>query len=263
MAAVTTGSSVTIDPWQPASEASQALGWSLALFGFPGVGKTTFSAVPKSLIVDFEGGTEVIADRDDVMVWPRRGKDGKLPKITWDDFMALDRRLRTGNHPFEVIAFDTASAAQRLTLAKAMKASATPQMPSQPEYGVSNALLADVIEAWCALSRETGITVVFNIHAQEVTEESGSILIRMALTPGVTRTIHQSVSSIGYLEEVRSGVPPNVKIDRKLTLRSTNKVQAKLRQPLSGPQLPGEMTNPSLVKILEFRKTAREERSRA
>jgi hypothetical protein len=242
---------VRIDPWQPASEVSRALGWSLALFGYPGSGKTTFGATDKTLIVDLEGGTEVLADRPDVMVWPRKDKEGRIPKVTWDEVMALSDRLRKGDHPFEVIVFDTLSAAQRLTLQKVMKASPTPDMPSMPEWGKSNELLLQLVREWCALAKETGINVIFNCHAEEVKDEStGTVLIRMSLTPGVIKGVYQAVSSIGYLaEDPKSG-------KRKLLLRSTNKVLAKYRQPLTGPQLPLEIDDPSIEKILKHRKGA-------
>jgi hypothetical protein len=251
--AVEPKSEIRIDPWQPAAEVSEALGWSLALFGMPGCGKTTFSAISGALIIDLEGGTEVIADRKDVMVWPRRDPNtGKVPVPDWDSMERLSNRLKRGDHPFKVLCFDTVSKGQKLSLQKVMKQSPTPEQPTQPEYGRANILLGDLIESWCGLARETGINVVFNVHAEEVKDEdTGVVLIRMSVTPGLIKTVYQSVSSIGYLAED----PKTSK--RRLLLRNTNKVTAKFRQPQSGPQLPLEIDNPSLENILAHREKAR------
>jgi hypothetical protein len=222
----------------------------------PGCGKTTFSAVPGSLIVDLEGGTEVLSDRDDVMVWPRKDPNtGKIPKVEWDKVDGLSNRLLRGDHRFKVICFDTVTTGQKLTLTRVMKSSATPDMPSQPEYGKSNQLLTDLIERWCAMARETNIAVVFNVHAEEVKDEdSGIVLIRMSLTPGLIKTVYRTVSAIGYLaEDPKSG-------NRRLLLRNTGRVTAKFRQPQTGPQLPLEIDNPKLSQILDHREQARKAR---
>jgi hypothetical protein len=248
---------IRIAPWQPAAEVAESLGLSMAVFGYPGCGKTTFGAIPNTLVIDFEQGSEVLADRTDVMLWPRRDPNtGKVPKVTWDDFMALDRQLRSGNHPFKNLMFDTLTKAQSLTLGKVMKSSPTPEMPSQPEYGRSNTLLNDVIEGWCAIAKETGVNVIFNIHAAEVVEESGGVLIRMNLTPGVIKILVASVSAIGYLSE---GIANQQGVSkRRLLLHNTTKVNAKFRQPRSGPQLPLELDDPSLQAILAHREKARD-----
>jgi hypothetical protein len=177
-------------------------------------------------------------DRKDVQVWPRRNDDGTLPKIKWSDVTKLSDRLQRGNHPFEVIYFDTLTAGQRLTLEQVMKASPTPEMPTQPEYGRSNELLLSVVRQWCSLAKETGINVVFNCHAEEVVEANGSVLIRMALTPGVVKGINQAVSAIGFLQV-------DLKENRKLILHQTAKILGKYRNAETGPQLPSEIALPA------------------
>jgi len=244
-----------VDPWEAASQQADALGWSLALFGYPGAGKTTFGAGPRTLIVDLEQKAgEVLGDRSDVMIWPKKNPDGTMPKIDWDAVIALSERLATGNHPFEVIVFDTLSIGYRMCLAKIMKSSPTPDTPSQNEYGKANELMLDLIRRWCTRARETGVNVVFNIHAAEVVDEATkTLLIRMELTPGVIKGLNQVVSAIGYLacnERTQ---------ERALLLKSTAKVLAKYGQNQTGPQLPLEIKNPSLGKILEHREKVRRE----
>jgi len=246
--------SVQAEPWAPASEVSQALGISMALFSYPGAGKTTLlGTADKVLILDLEGGAEVLADRDDVMIWPKPNDQGKIPQITFDDVISISQqlkaRIRKGELPFDVIGFDTVSALYRLALQKVMVSSPTPQMPSQPEYGKANELVLELVRSWCAIAREHGLVVVFCSHAEEIKDEATNIvLIRMALTPGVIKGMFQCVSAIGYLEEnTRSA-------QRKLLLKSNGKVLAKFRQPQSGPQLPLEIVNPSLGAILDHKR---------
>lgn len=254
-------------PWAPASEASQALGLSAAIFGYPGSGKTSlFKTALESeygkdvLVLDLEGGTEVLSDRDDIFVWPKpeevdtpKGPQLRLPDITWDDVIrvseGLKARIRRGELDIRTLGVDTLSAAQRLTLKKVMKSSPTPDMPSQPEYGKSNELLLAFVRDWCGLARETGINVIFNCHAEEVKDEStGMVLIRMSLTPGVIKGVYQAVSAIGYLaEDPKSS-------QRTLLFKTTGKVLAKYRQPQSGDQLPLEIRNPSLGAIFDQRR---------
>ena len=242
------------NPWKPASETVQDVGVNMAVFGHPGSGKTTLLATAQSsphgkdvLVIDMEGGTRAISDRDDVMV--ATDSNGG-PIMSWDDLAAISSLLRRqvleGECPFKTIGFDTLSAMHRLALSKVMKASPTPDMPSQPEYGRANELMLDQVRGWCDLSREKGINVIFNCHAVEEKDDStGIVLIRMALTPGVIKGVYQAVDSIGYIaEDARTA-------KRKLLLKTNNRVLAKFRQPLTGPQLPLEIENPNLGEIIE------------
>ena len=258
-----TGSVASDVPWAPASQVAKALGMSMALFGYPGSGKTTFAASAGEspygrdvLILDLESGGEVLADRDDIMIWPKPDENGRIPEITWDGVVRVSEGLKTairrGDFPIRTLVIDTMSAAQRLTLAKVMKSSPTPEMPSQPEYGKSNELLLQFVRDWCSLAKETGVNVIFIAHAEEIKDEStGVVLIRMSMTPGVIKGIYQAVSSIAYLaENTKTG-------KRRLLLKSDAKVLAKFRQPQSGPQLPLEIDDPSLGKIIDHRRNVR------
>ena len=248
--------SIQGNPWKPASQVVKALGVNMALFGHPGSGKTTLLKTAQDseygrdvIVIDMEGGTRSISDRDDVMVATKPGTDGD-PLETWDDVSAVSELLRRqvieGTCPFKTIGFDTLSAAQRLTLQKVMKASPTPDMPSQPEYGKANELLLDLVRKWCEVSRRYGVNVIFNCHAVEEKDEStGIVLIRMSLTPGVIKGVYQAVDSIGYI-----AADPKTN-RRRLLLRETPKVLAKFRQPQSGPQLPLEIDDPDLGNIIE------------
>lgn len=254
--------SIQGQPWKPASQTIQGLGVNIAIFSHPGAGKTTLLKTAQDseygrdvLVIDLEGGTRSISDRDDVMVATKPGTDGE-PLTTWDDVHEISEMLRAmvrkGTCPFKTIGFDTLSAAHRLALAKVMKSSPTPDMPSQPEYGKANELMLDLVRGWCTLSREKGINVVFNCHAvEEKDADSGIVLIRMSLTPGVIKGLYQAVDSIGYL------AADSKTNNRRLLLKETPKVLAKFRQPQSGDQLPLEIDNPDLGTIIEHVKGIR------
>jgi hypothetical protein len=248
-------------PWQPATEVSAVVGMSMALFGYPGSGKTTFSAVKDSLILDLEGGTEVLADRSDVMVWPRKDdRTSKRKEPVWSEVKKISDDLLQRKHPFKVIVFDTLTKLQAIALRSVAPGMANGTAPGLQEYGKANMLVNDLIEKWTSHARENDIAVVFNVHATEVKDEdSGMLLIRMDLTPGVIKVAYREASHIGYIEEVRG---PQGKSTRRLTLANTGKVTAKFRQPQSGPQLSPVLNGDdvTLSFLLKHRENARQAR---
>lgn len=237
--------------WEPASQAAQGSGLSMALMGKAGSGKTTMCAGSDTLLIDFEGGRIVLSDRPDVMVWPPRDKKtGKIPRITWDGFSELNDHLLSGSSPFRTVVFDTMNAMYGLAmnnkvLKGARDKNGVPVPPEWSDYRKANALVGEVVREWSLRATEEGINVVFITHAKEVKTEGDTLLIRMDMTPEVITTINQAVDAIGYLE-----TKPN---SRKLILHNTHRVDAKYRQPRTGQQLPDEILDPSLAKILEFR----------
>lgn len=246
-----TATAVTTDvPWAPASQVAKARGLNICIFGHPGVGKTFLLGQAEDVLVfNWEGGEQTLADRDDVMMWPRPNEDGTTPEITWDGFIRTWEMLKRRPHPFKTFGFDTLSAAQRLCLDKVMRASPTPDTPSLQEYGKANELLLAFIRDACAMSKEKGWNVIFLCHAEERADEnSGIIYTRMALTPGVVKGVNQTVDTIGYLAE--STNQKSKATERRLLLHSTPRIIAKHRQPSSGPQLPSEISNPNLQDII-------------
>jgi hypothetical protein len=212
----------------------------MCVFGFPGAGKTTFAASgPKPLVIDADGtAARSLSDRDDVQIAP--------VKAGWDDIDGISNfLLHSKDHGFETICWDTVSSLQTMALKKVMKQSATPQQPSQPEYGQANQMVIDFVEKWCLHARKTGTNVVFPVHAAEIKDEStGTITIRMDLTPGCLKGVSKAVDSIGYLGQSLKG-------ERKLLLHNTAKVTAKHHQPRTGAgRIDLEIDNPDLTSII-------------
>ena len=118
-------------------------------------------------------------------------------------------------------------------------------------FGEANELVLSLVKQWSVLARETGINVFFVAHSEEKQEgENGPIYLRMAVTPGVVKGMYQAVSNIGCLLELRQG-------KRRLYLHNTTKIIAKVHQPRTGPQLPNEIDDPNMGKIIDHVKGAR------
>jgi hypothetical protein len=226
-------------PWKKPSALQDKQGINAAFFGYPGAGKTTLAASgPKPLVIDVDGtAVRSLADRNDIEIMPIRN---------WDDIEKISQYLKTRSHPFETISWDTCTAMQKMALQKVTKTSATPTMPSQGEYGTANEMVLTVVRDWCALARETGVHVIFNVHAEEVKDEnSGVVLVRMSLTPGTLKGVNQATDTIGYLQLV----PGSDK--RKLLLRTTARIIAKHHQPQTGKRLAHELDDPTLQMFID------------
>jgi len=227
-------------------------GLNAVIFGYGGSGKTTLIADAQNyaagrdvFIIDTDKGMRSLGDRDDVVVW--RGPDPDHRSMTWPDIIKIIEWLKSSEHSYRTIGFDSITAAYRMCLAYVMKSSPTPEMPSQPEYGKANELLLSVIRDMKEhFSVQRGWNVIFTAHAEEVQDQStGTVLIRMSVTPGVVKGIYQIVDAVGYLAA-------NPKDDsRKLIWRANHRIVAKYRQPMTGPQVPLEMDNPSIGRILD------------
>ena len=231
-------------PWKSVGELQDKQGVNLACFGYPGSGKTTFGASgPKPLIIDVDGtAVRTLADRKDVQI--------AQPK-SWAEIDRLSQYLRTRPHPFQTIVWDTVTSMYRLFLKQHMQvqsgAGGTARQPSQPEYGIANETVLSLINTWCSLARDTGIHVVFNIHAQEIKDDnSGIIHVRMALTPGMITGMNQATDTLGYI-----AVAPNSD-RRQLLLRSSARIIAKHHQPMTAAlRLPHEINDPTLKPFID------------
>lgn len=235
-----------------AKDAAGKDGLNLVVFGYGGCGKTTLIANAQDseagkdvFIIDTDKGMKSLGDREDVVVW--RGPDPENKPLVWEDIIRIIDWLKRTEHSYRTIGFDSVTAAYRLCLAHVMKSSPTPDMPSQPEYGKANELiLAAIRDMKESFSVRKGWNVIISAHAEEMKDEStGTVLIRMAITPGVVKGIYQIVDAVGYL----AASPKDS--SRKLLLKNSARVVAKYRQPQTGPQVPLEIDNPNLGLILE------------
>lgn len=239
-------------PWSSPSEVDDLQGFNGFVFSQPGAGKTTLLTTATHatnggplLIVNFDQEVRSIRDLTgpDVQVWPGRKQQGKItgyPQI--EGFL---RRLSTGRHPFKTIGLDSMNGLYGFAL-KHIQATTNPRDPRMM-YGQANDLVIGIIREWAAVAREQGINVVATCHVREVVEgegDSGRVIIRPDVTPGVIKIAYQAFSCAGYLEERVGG-------KRRLTLHNKHNVIAKVHQPQSGPQLDLEIDNPDLGLIID------------
>jgi phage nucleotide-binding protein len=242
-----------------ASELKGSAGVCMVIFGQGGAGKTTLACTAQDtphgqdvLLVDVDLGVESVSDRSDIHVMqPTEWKVNTAENMS---LYTIASRLKAQGDDVKhigTVVFDSITAIYEMILKDILKASPTPDMPSQPEYGKANMALQQLLQDMRALSRK-GIHVVFICHAKEETTESGMVLTRLALTPGVTNAITRIVDHIGFLTmDMTSG-------NRKLVFKPNPKVTAKFRQPRTGPQLPLELLNPSMAQIIEHVRKAKE-----
>jgi hypothetical protein len=83
------------------------------------------------------------------------------------------------------------------------------------------------------------------VHALEERDDStGTVLIRMALTPGIRTGVYRMTDTIGYLSADAKTQ------ERGLLLKSNNRIVAKHHQPMTGDQLPLEIKSPTMDVLL-------------
>lgn len=236
-----------------ASELKGALGINMVIFGHGGIGKTTLACTAQDtehgrnvLLIDVDRGVESVSDRNDIDVLQPENW-GQLHQILqWIKKQGDDVKQ------YKTIVFDSLTSMYDLVLKNILKSSPTPDMPSQPEYGKANAALIQLIAEMRALG-DRGVHTIFIAHAKEEQDQgSQMVLIRLALTPGVQSAVMRTVDHVGFL------TADNNSGNRKLQLKSSNKVIAKFRQPRTGPQLPLELINPSMATIIEHVRKAKE-----
>jgi AAA domain len=246
-------------PWQPAAVVASTRGFNAAIFSMPGHGKTAFAASaqdhPAGRDVFFfaiDAGIRTLADRMDIMVWPKLDREG-LPELpTWDGMMNLSSQLRRpGKNPFRTIVLDDLTKTYGLAREKVVGGKGI--QPSLQQYGTINNMVIAFVEEWANYSRRTGCNFIVNAHAEEVLEggegELAVIKVRIATTPGVAKELPVLLDSIGYLE--MKDATRSTAAKRKLILHATTKSTSKYRQPLTGEQLPNEIENPTMGVILD------------
>src|SRR5690606_28664772 len=112
----------------------------ILLYGYPGIGKTVLAATANddprmspALLVDFEGGTLSIAD-----------KDVDVVRVTaFKQFNEVYDFLRSGQHPYKTVILDSITEIQKLNMYGIMQAALAtnpardPDMPRIDEWGKS------------------------------------------------------------------------------------------------------------------------------
>lgn len=225
-----------------ASDVNDAWGINMLVYGSPGVGKTTLAASAQDspfgadvLFIDVEGGVRSIADRDDITVFR---------PDSFDDIKEVYLELKNGSLPYKTVVVDSIGETQALGLRTIMRTAKNPEFPQLQDYGKSNEQIGRLIRSLRGLAQATGINVIITALAVESKDENtGAILTRPALTPKALELAAGAVDMMGYLTQDRDG-------KRILKFQPHPAYMAKLRQPISGAQIPLVIENPSMVDIL-------------
>jgi len=242
-------------------ELSDEWGFDCLVYGNPGIGKTTFCASAQDhphgrdvLIIDAEGGTRSIADRDDIKIFHPttvRDDDGDVVESAWEQIFRIYQFLAHGEHPFKTIVMDSLTAVQELALEDVMRSSKTPQLPNLGDWGRTNSAMQKMVKAWRNFARDRGWNILFTALVTEKKDEStGAIVGRAKMTPGCAEMVLGLMDCVGFLDiGDKSG-------GRVLHFAQKGVNIAKVRQPRKGtkerPILPGQLDDPDMGKILDI-----------
>ena len=103
------------------------------------------------------------------------------------------------------------------------------------------------------MAQSNGINVIFTALAIETKDEStGAVLTRPALTPKALELAAGAVDMLGYLTQDKNGM-------RVLKFQPNPAYMAKVRQPMTGEQIPLVIENPTLPDILAIVRSSRQQ----
>ena len=227
----------------------------MIIYGPPGTGKTTFAATmarykpaPRTLLVDVEGGSSVVAD------WPE-ARSGILqvtdpPISSYQEIKNLMNALKVApveQIPWDNIVIDNLSEIQVLNLR-----GITSEIPSYPEYHQSQQDISAFVRACRDLAKVKGINIII-IAWDEVDKEElpggGTLTKRvLGLTPKLGRLLPGIVDYVGVLSIMDQ--PPE--FPRLLSFAPSKREVTKTRAAQSDPmaRIPLQIYKPTMESIL-------------
>ena len=234
-------------PVKKASEVVDAQGWNGLIFGHSGAGKTWLASTANdsrfgtpALFCDTEDGIRTISDRDDLDV---------LTKDAITSFARLEqvRDVVRQEKVYRTVVLDGLFGAYDMAYKEQLAAAGRPDGPAQiQDWGRTNDRVGGLCQDFVDMSKRYGINFIATAPATEVVDEtSHTVLTRIDLTPGLIKLLFKCFDVVAYLG-VQPGTKQNPIGKRKLQLYSTHNIIAKVRQPMSGPQLPIELEGEDL-----------------
>lgn len=220
------------------------------VYGNPGVGKTVFGATaPNPLFLDVERGTISLRNH------PEYAKTKVLPIKAFSDLYDLFWKIQEG-HPFfdsiDTFVLDTVSELQKKQMDELLKQAAkrdknrNPYLPFQADYKENTEAIRRLILAFLDIDKH----LIILCHAMEDKDDTGTIIMRPAVTPKLSGTLEGIVDVLGHMTaemDDKGGIEK-----RYLQVAPSRRVKAKTR--LGG--LPGMIENPTFTMFLDKEKDA-------
>jgi len=233
--------------WKKAETPTQAAQWlEMVVYGKPKRGKTHFlGSIPNILILDFDQGSSIITKQK----FPNfRGK--RVAVESFNDVALWYWILKTQKHPFQAVAWDTATMAMELALQHVLaeKVQRDPRKSAykaeQDDYGRA----ARIMRHWITMYRTLPMHKIWVCHerADEAPdEETGTQEVEWYvpdLQPSVRSYLLGLVSLIGYAYRVHK--------DGKLQFRMAFDRPGTMAADRYGV-MPKAIANPTWDKIME------------
>jgi len=217
-----------------ASDVSDRWGTTIALYGSPGVGKTTTaceladSAEAPVLYCDVEGGVRAVTHRTDIL----------LPEYDIRTWAHVKRVLsdvqRTTINEVRTVVWDNLSEIESINFRSLLP---DPEAQISPQiYGISQRQMLSFMLEWRELSRKTGINVVFiawdTFRGGDDNRKVDNVALPtrrdLSLTSGLARKLPGLIDAVGLIRAV--GTSDRMRV---LTFVNTEGTACKLRRSLS------------------------------
>lgn len=222
-------SSGLILPTQKSKPKDRMSDYKWMIYGPPGIGKTSFAnQFDMPLILDFEGRTKHL-------------ECYSIPIGEMEDVRKVHQLLKTTDHKFKTVVFDTADLFWRLAVADVC-AKRKIEHPSDEAYGKGSDMVKNTIYPTITAFQALGLCIVFTSHVQEKEIKTRSLTYTkttpsLAGSPaGIFLSLCDVVGYMHFDEETQQ--------DRVMSFRGSDYLDAK-KSTNEIVQLPDRVTVPS------------------
>lgn len=211
------------DRIKPVSEISADYGATFLIYGDPGIGKTTAAGtIPgKTLIIDIDGGSQVLRDCKDV--------DILTIHEDMEGFRDLFNEIHVVAEDYDTIVLDNLSELEKYMLVVLAESGKNEGVPEMRHYQRVQFALRDTCRKLRDL-REDGKNVIINAWSMAMEVEQAEGIIKTLQAPMISKKISAELCGIfdivGYMHIVKGKDGENV---RRLELSSSDNYIAKNR----------------------------------